>query len=43
MKHFIDINSFEKKEIDAIISLAKKIKKNPKNNSLFLTDSKVKI
>ncbi len=30
MKHFIDINSFTKKEIDEIISLAKKIKKNPK-------------
>ena len=30
MKHFIDINSFKKKEIDEIISLAKKIKKNPK-------------
>ena len=27
MKHFIDINSFKKKEIDKIISLAKKIKK----------------
>ena len=25
MKHFIDINSFKKKEIDEIISLAKKI------------------
>ena len=31
MKHFIDINNFKKKEIDAIISLAKKIKKNQKN------------
>ena len=30
MKHFIDINSFKKKEIDEIISLAQKIKKNPK-------------
>ena len=30
MKHFIDINNFKKKEIDEIISLAKKIKKNPK-------------
>ena len=29
MKHFIDINNFKKKEIDEIISLAKKIKKNP--------------
>ena len=29
MKNFIDINSFKKKEIDEIISLAKKIKKNP--------------
>ena len=25
MKHFIDINNFKKKEIDEIISLAKKI------------------
>ena len=33
MKHFIDINNFKKKEIDAIISLAKKIKKNPKKYS----------
>ena len=31
MKHFIDINSFKKKEIDEIISLAKKIKKILKN------------
>ena len=31
MKHFIDINNFKKKEIDEIISVAKKIKKNPKN------------
>ena len=30
MNHFIDINSFKKKEIDEIISLAKKIKKKPK-------------
>ena len=30
MKHFIDINSFKKKEIDEIISLAKKIKKTQK-------------
>ena len=29
MKHFIDINNFKKQEIDEIISLAKKIKKNP--------------
>ncbi len=29
MKHFIDINNFKKKDIDEIISLAKKIKKNP--------------
>ncbi len=34
MKHFIDINSFKKKEIDEIISLAQKIKKNPKKYSL---------
>ena len=30
MKHFIDINNFKKKEIDEIISLAKKIKKKSK-------------
>ena len=35
MKHFIDINSFKKKEIDEIITLAKKIKKNPKKYSSF--------
>ena len=34
MKHFIDINNFKKKEIDEIISLAKKIKKKPKKYSL---------
>ena len=34
MKHFIDINNFKKKEINEIISLAKKIKKNPKKYSL---------
>ena len=33
MKHFIDINNFKKTEIDEIISLAKKIKKNPKKFS----------
>ena len=33
MKHFIDINNLKKKEIDEIISLAKKIKKNPKKYS----------
>ncbi len=38
MKHFIDINSFNKKEIDEIISLAKKIKKNPKKYSLSCKD-----
>ena len=38
MKHFIDINSFKKKEIDAIISLAKKIKKKPKKYSLSCKD-----
>ncbi len=34
MKHFIDIDNFKKTEIDEIISLAKKIKKNPKKYSL---------
>ncbi len=38
MKHFIDINSFKKKEIDEIIYLAKKIKKNPKKYSLSCKD-----
>ena len=33
MKHFIDIDNFKKMEIDEIISLAKKIKKNPKKYS----------
>ncbi len=35
MKHFIDINNFKKEEIDEIITLAKKIKKNPKKYSSF--------
>ena len=38
MKHFIDINNFKKKEIDEIISLAKKIKKYPKKYSLSCKD-----
>ncbi len=38
MKHFIDINSFKKKEIDKIILLAKKIKKNPKKYSSSCKD-----
>ena len=38
MKHFIDINSFKKKEIDEIISLAKKIKKYPKKYSSSCKD-----
>ena len=38
MKHFIDISSFKKKEIDEIISLAKKIKKNPKKYSTSCKD-----
>ncbi len=32
-KHFIDIKNFKKKQIDEIINLAKKIKKNPKKFS----------
>ena len=32
-KSFIDINNFNKKQLNAIISLAKKIKKNPKKYS----------
>ncbi len=38
MKHFIDINDFKKKEIDEIISLAKKIKKYPKKYSSSCKD-----
>ena len=38
MKHFIDINNFKKKEIDEIISLAKKIKKYPKKYSSSCKD-----
>ncbi len=38
MKHFIDINNLKKKEIDDIILLAKKIKKNPKKYSSFCKD-----
>ena len=38
MKHFIDINSLKKKEIDEIISLAKKIKKYPKKYSSSCKD-----
>ncbi len=38
MKHFIDINNFKKKEIDEIISIAKKIKKNPKKYSSSCKD-----
>ena len=38
MKHFIDINNLKKKEIDEIISLAKKIKKNPKKYSSSCSD-----
>ncbi len=38
MKHFIDINNFKKKEIDEIILLAKKIKKNPKKYSSSCKD-----
>ncbi len=38
MKHFIDINNFKKKEIDEIILLAKKIKKNPKKYSSYCKD-----
>ena len=38
MKHFIDINNFKKKEIDEIITIAKKIKKNPKKYSTSCKD-----
>ena len=38
MKHFIDINNLKKKEIDEIVSLAKKIKKYPKKYSLSCKD-----
>ena len=38
MKHFIDINNLKKKEVDEIILLAKKIKKNPKKYSSSCKD-----
>jgi len=38
MKHFIDINNFKKEEINKIISLAKRIKKNPKKYSSYCKD-----
>ena len=38
MKHFIDISDYKKKEIDEIILLAKKIKKNPKKYSSYCKD-----
>ena len=41
MKHFIDINNLKKKEIDDIISLAKKIKKNPKKYSSSCKDKTI--
>ena len=37
-KNFIDINHFTKKQIDQIITIAKKIKKNPKNFSKACRD-----
>ena len=37
-KHFIDISDFKKKQLDEIIELAKKIKKNPKKFSSFCKD-----
>ena len=37
-KHFIDLNNFNKKQLDSIISLAKKIKKNPKKYSTICKD-----
>ena len=33
IKNFTDLNKFSKKELDEIIKIAKKIKKNPKNYS----------
>ena len=38
VKNFIDINNFNKKQLNEIINLAKKIKKNPKKFSLVLKD-----
>ncbi len=35
LKNFIDINDFNKKEIDKIVNLAKKIKKNPRRYSNY--------
>ena len=31
IKNFIDIENFRKKQLDEILQIAKKIKKNPKN------------
>ncbi len=38
VKNFIDISNFKKKQLDQIILLAKKIKKNPKNFSSVCKD-----
>ena len=38
VKNFIDISDFSKKQLNEIISLAKKIKKNPKKYSSFCKD-----
>ena len=35
IKNFIDLTDFSKIEINEIISLAKKIKKNPKKFSIY--------
>ena len=35
IKNFTDLNKFSKKELDEIIKIAKKIKKNPKIIHLF--------
>ena len=37
-KNFIDINDFNKKQLNSIISLAKKIKRNPKKYSTICKD-----
>ena len=38
MRHFLDLNNFNKNELNKILTFAKKIKKNPKKYSLLLND-----
>ena len=38
MKHFLDLNNYNKSELKKIITFSKKIKKNPKKYSLLLNN-----